>query len=93
MKISSSAVVCLALSLGLCRAQDVEVPPTIAQFSNVQDNFISVAMIDSTSIVCNAKGDPSPEVKWFKNEELIEGGVQGVSAEGTILRFTETRQR
>ena len=57
-------------------------PPVISEFADVEDNFVKLSADSPFSLSCSAKGEPKPEVKWFRNEvEVITESGLAVSDE------------
>ena len=72
----TSLLLLLALLPLLSSAQDVELPPTIAPFSNVKRNFVTLDPLDPLTLDCAAKGEPEPQITWFKDGEELTVSLQ-----------------
>eukprot|EP00095_Tigriopus_kingsejongensis_P010522 maker-scaffold45_size475391-snap-gene-3.20 protein:Tk10522 transcript:maker-scaffold45_size475391-snap-gene-3.20-mRNA-1 annotation:"neuroglian isoform x1" len=83
--------VLLVLLLGAFRlgqAQVVELPPLISPFPNVDHNWHELLDGMSFSLECQAKGEPQPDIQWFRDLEPFVP-VDGVELDGPALRFVE----
>ncbi|TRY80572.1 hypothetical protein TCAL_13263 [Tigriopus californicus] len=93
MKPGTGIQICLlglVLTLAACEAQMVELPPLIAPFTNMEGNWHSLVDGVRFSLECMAKGEPKPDLQWFKDDEPYEP-VDGVVIDEAVLDFSDPR--